>query len=494
MKKLFILNLLIFMITPFYSIGVNCDGYTAWSSGGQPSNGYRTYNGNLYRNNGSNGWDGSSHNPSVNGHWTLIGSCSAEPVVATNNKTSVTYSSMTLNGNVTNDGGYSITDRGFIYGTNQSNVNNSTISSLVGTSTLVSEGGTSTGTFNSPISNLCTGVTYYFKSYSTNSDGTGYGTIKNGTTTSGTYLSTQDGAFTSSSTWGGCTAPALNVGNTIIIAHDVTATSLSLSVGTDITVNSSGKLTTTGNFKVHGSGKSHVDGTLDVGGSLIMENNGYLDGSGIVHFVTKSINPANSGAYVGCVDGTKWDDNVYTTNWHEIENPWDLTECAVSLPVELISFGVKKKDNYIEVNWITGAEINNSHFEILVSEDGFEWESIQTVLGMGTTYDLTYYYENVQTNKTYFKLKQVDYDGTTSYSNVRYISADEQPIFNSTLNYIYISNLHGDVINFYNVEGQLVHNINYDGTSVVINKSTLNTGFYIVRIGELSKKVYIYPN
>ena len=491
MKKLFILNLLIFMITPFYSIGVNCDGYTAWSSGGQPSNGYRTYGGNLYQNSGSNGWDNGAQNPSVNGDWTLIGACSNEPVVATNNKTSVTYSSMTLNGNVTSDGGYSITDRGFIYGTNQSNVNNSTISSLVGSSILVSEGGTTTGTFNSPISNLCTGVTYYFKSYSTNSEGTGYGTIKNGTTTSGTYLSTQDGAFTSSSTWGGCTAPALNVGNTIIIAHDVTATSLSLSVGTDITVNSSGTLTTTGNFKVHGNGKSHVDGTLDVGGSLIMENNGYLDGSGVVHFVTKSINPANSGAYVGCVDGTKWDDNIHTPSWDEIENPWDLTECAVSLPVELISFDVSKQDDYISVKWVTASEINNSHFEILVSEDGSEWESIMIVPGMGNTYEITNYYENVQTDKNYFKLKQVDFDGTTSYSNIKFIPDGDEPIFYSTFNFIYISNLHGNDINFYNIEGQLVNSINYDGSSVVFDKSNLKSGFYIVRIGEISKKVYV---
>ena len=169
-------------------------------------------------------------------------------------------------------------------------------------------------------------------------------------------------------------------------------------------------------------------------------------------------------------------------------------QCQVVLPVELISFDVKKKDNYIEVNWITGTEINNSHFEILVSNNGTDWESIKTVEGMGNTYDLTYYYETVQTNKTYFKLKQVDYDGTTSYSNIKYVSTDKQPIFNSTLNYIYISNLHGDIVGFYNIGGQLVHSVNYDGTSVVIKKSNLNTGFYIVRIGELSKKVYIYPN
>jgi hypothetical protein len=165
-----------------------------------------------------------------------------------------------------------------------------------------------------------------------------------------------------------------------------------------------------------------------------------------------------------------------------------------TLPVELISFDVSKQGDYIGVKWVTASEINNSHFEILVSNNGTDWESIMVVPGMGNTYEITNYYETIQTDKNYFKLKQVDYDGTTSYSNMKFIPDGDEPIFYSTFKFIYISNLNGDNINFYNIEGQLVNSIEYDGSSVVIKKSTLNTGFYVVRIGELSKKVYIYPN
>ena len=271
--------------------------------------------------------------------------------------------------------------------------------------------------------------------------------------------------------------PSLVVdGKTLCINNDKTVPwgSLTVQDGGVIIINNSSTFTFSGAFTISPGGKIQF---MDCSSNLIIPFGTY--------------NGGNSSCEM----------EVY--NCDNAVNPFTLTSGSsnfqdwckvVPLPVELISFDVKKKDNYIEVNWITGTEINNSHFEILVSNNGTDWESIKIVEGMGNTYDLTYYYEMVQTNKTYFKLKQVDYDGTTSYSNIKYVSVDKQPIFNSTLNYIYISNLHGDVVGFYNIGGQLVHSVNYDGTSVVIKKSNLNTGFYIVRIGELSKKVYIYPN
>ncbi len=187
---------------------------------------------------------------------------------------------------------------------------------------------------------------------------------------------------------------------------------------------------------------------------------------------------------------------LYTNSYLSVAGNIVFTDvdCQVPLPVELISFDVSKQGDYIDVEWTTASEINNSYFEILVSNNGYEWESIMIVPGMGNTYEITNYYETIQTDKNYFKLKQVDYDGTSSYSNMKFIPDSDEPIFYSTFKFIYISNLNDDNINFYNIEGQLVNSIEYDGSSVVIDKSTLNTGFYIVRIGEISRKVYVNYN
>ena len=101
--------------------------------------------------------------------------CSAAPTVSTSAASAITCNSATLGGNVTDEGTASLTARGFIYGTVEADVNNSTIASLTGSSTEATASGTSEGAYTKPISSLSSGVTYYAKAYATNSVGTSYG-------------------------------------------------------------------------------------------------------------------------------------------------------------------------------------------------------------------------------------------------------------------------------------------------------------------------------
>lgn len=77
----------------------------------------------------------------------------------------ITSTSATISGNITDDGGDPITARGVVYGTNP----NPTIADGKTTD------GSGIGNFTSIISGLTPGKTYYFRPYATNSIGTGYG-------------------------------------------------------------------------------------------------------------------------------------------------------------------------------------------------------------------------------------------------------------------------------------------------------------------------------
>jgi hypothetical protein len=91
-----------------------------------------------------------------------------------------------------------------------------------------------------------------------------------------------------------------------------------------------------------------------------------------------------------------------------------------TVPVELVSFNAAVSDNGVKLSWATATEINNSGFEIERSVDNNAFQKISFVGGHGTTSETStysYFDASVNTGKYYYRLKQIDYDGTFAYSN-----------------------------------------------------------------------------
>ena len=87
------------------------------------------------------------------------------PTVTTSSATNISATSVTIGGNVTSDGGTSVTERGVVYSTSQ---NPTTANSNV-------TSGSGTGSFTCSLTNLQEGTTYYVRAYATNEKGTSYG-------------------------------------------------------------------------------------------------------------------------------------------------------------------------------------------------------------------------------------------------------------------------------------------------------------------------------
>ncbi|MDN5204703.1 T9SS type A sorting domain-containing protein [Fulvivirgaceae bacterium BMA10] len=91
------------------------------------------------------------------------------------------------------------------------------------------------------------------------------------------------------------------------------------------------------------------------------------------------------------------------------------------LPVELISFTASLENEDVLLNWQTASEVNNDFFEIERSETGDDWEVIGKVDGNGTTNEVSRY--DYLDNRplfgtSFYRLRQVDFDGAFEYSNV----------------------------------------------------------------------------
>jgi len=92
------------------------------------------------------------------------------------------------------------------------------------------------------------------------------------------------------------------------------------------------------------------------------------------------------------------------------------------LPVELLYFQAELKNENVDLSWQTASERENDYFIVERSNDGFNWEFLDKVEGAGNSNELLSYrafdfhpYRGVG----YYRLKQVDFDGKSSYSDVR---------------------------------------------------------------------------
>ena len=94
------------------------------------------------------------------------------------------------------------------------------------------------------------------------------------------------------------------------------------------------------------------------------------------------------------------------------------------VPVELISFTHRIVNGKVILDWATATELNNMGFEIQRSIDNNIFVTVGFVEGNGTAttnHNYTFTDEGIA-GKVYYRLKQVDYNGTYSYSNVIEVS------------------------------------------------------------------------
>jgi len=142
-------------------------------------------------------------------------------------------------------------------------------------------------------------------------------------------------------------------------------------------------------------------------------------------------NPSTSGTKEGGVNGEMI---IFTAKVGEIEywlSPtgfWfsgineelNLTSTGV-IPVELSSFIANVNNNSVSLFWTTESESNNFGFEIQRSNNNIDFSKIIFIHGHGTTtqpYSYKYTDVSLPAGKYFYRLKQIDTDGTSSLSQV----------------------------------------------------------------------------
>ncbi|WP_191906944.1 T9SS type A sorting domain-containing protein [Adhaeribacter soli] len=108
---------------------------------------------------------------------------------------------------------------------------------------------------------------------------------------------------------------------------------------------------------------------------------------------------------------------------------WALGDATKPLPVELVSFKAVKRGSEAQLTWITAMEKDNSGFEVEVSVDGRAFRKIGFVAGSGNhSGQQTYTFTDTEAAKTglrYYRLKQLDLDGTATYYGPKAVNFGE---------------------------------------------------------------------
>ncbi len=115
------------------------------------------------------------------------------------------------------------------------------------------------------------------------------------------------------------------------------------------------------------------------------------------------------------------------------------TTKAIVVPVELTAFNAAGINNSVHINWSTASELNNSGWNIERKKEGEDWQKIAFVAGAGSkTEKSNYSYVDKvsEEGKYQYRLKQVDLDGSFTYSKIVEVNIDLGPVsFNLHQNY-----------------------------------------------------------
>ncbi len=170
------------------------------------------------------------------------------------------------------------------------------------------------------------------------------------------------------------------------------------------------------------------------------------------------------------------------------------------LPIELVSFTANCNGRSALIEWTTATEKNNDFFVLERSHDAVNFKEIARVAGAGNSIEpISYAYTDfgVRNGNNYYRLVQVDYDGTSTASEIivaNCLGTDGEPEVlaypnpfgdDITLRFENFGNIQATV-EVYDMLGRMVHtqkvNCSQNDYEVVLRLAGLSDGTYNVRI------------
>ena len=184
-----------------------------------------------------------------------------------------------------------------------------------------------------------------------------------------------------------------------------------------------------------------------------------------------------------------------------------ISEVGSALPTDILYFKGKNLGQNSILQWATGSEFNNDHFELQRSIDGRTYETITSIAGAGTsalTREYNYTDQNVPDKSCFYRLMLVDKDGSFKYSSIVrlnsnqgkwYVETFPNPVVEELLIQVNTSEKGAMDVRLISQQGQLIRDQHLqkhaDLAEMRMNTKQLAAGIYFVeiRMGDVIREV-----
>ena len=173
---------------------------------------------------------------------------------------------------------------------------------------------------------------------------------------------------------------------------------------------------------------------------------------------------------------------------------------SAPLPIELLSFTAKlNSDKEVDLNWQTASEINNDYFTVEKSADAVNFIPLEIIKGAGNSVSILNYTtldKNPYSGITYYRLKQSDFNGDFTYSQIEAVKLfDENNLLiypNPTAHHLVIESI-GNTQDFTNETSFFIFNSlgqkidlprisSTNSKSIIFDVAQLSQGNYFISI------------
>lgn len=228
-------------------------------------------------------------------------------------------------------------------------------------------------------------------------------------------------------------------------------------------------------------------------------------GTGISNVLPSGGNAGNYGPGLAVTAGQQF--ILCISNWSFVNAMVTINftgsaqiECSLLLPLEILDFSGNQHMHHADLYWRTTNETNVSEFEIQHSTDGILWQVIGHVaadLSNSIEHNYTFEHSHPANGNNYYRLKEVDMNGASTYSEKRLVEFNIDSGFNiypnpaiSEIQLVVSEEILNGYLEVFDAQGRQIERIDLASMQLLVDISNWSNGVYLFRLANSANQTY----